>query len=103
MNMQARRYGSLLRESKRRFVYMASSFYLDRIKRIYDERRIINRRTEEERYRKVCSEIPGFEALDSDRSDVIKNNIEQVALGNIQALKDTRQYIADTEKKSLSF
>ena len=80
---------------------MASSFYLDRIKRIYDERRIINRRTEEERYRKVCSEIPGFEALDSDRSDVIKNNIEQVALGNIQALKDTRQYIADTEKKKL--
>ena len=36
---------------------MASSFYLDRIKRIYDERRIINRRTEEERYRKLDEAI----------------------------------------------
>ncbi len=80
---------------------MASGFYLDQIKRIYDERRIVNRHIEEERYRRVCSAIPEFESLDSDRSDVIKSNIRQVASGNIQALKDTRQFIADTEKKKI--
>ncbi len=78
---------------------MASDFYPDRIRRIYDRRRILNRHEEEERYRRVCEAIPEFESLNLKRSDIIKDNIKRIVLGDTAALNDTNLSISGIEEE----
>ncbi|MBE5928419.1 MAG: AAA family ATPase [Lachnospiraceae bacterium] len=77
---------------------MSSRLQFDHIMRIYDERRIVNRHTEESRYQEVCSAIPEYASLE-DSFDISDDILSAIISGSKEALNRTISDISDTETK----